>query len=109
MGTIVGPSGEVRRALRHLKAVMPATGLRFSTLQVALAVGTRCVVVFAEFVALGCNNNIEGNCEVLKSPVGGDEHREAFCAVQVQKQPGMIQLLAKLQGQWRCATCWRIP
>eukprot|EP00959_Pyramimonas_sp_CCMP1952_P238321 4980311-Pyramimonas_sp.AAC.1 len=94
---IAGPSVEVLRALKHLKAVMPGTGLRFSALQVIPAAGKRSTVDFAEFVSLGCDVFADGNCEVLKSPVGDDAHCRAFCAKQVQKQQSIIQFLADLQ------------
>ena len=95
---LAGPSAEVLRALAHLKTVMAPVGLRFSTLQLVPASGARCTVDFAPFVAHGCDVFAEGNCEVLKSPVGDEVFCKAFCAKQVEKQQGTIQFLAELQN-----------
>ena len=72
-GLLAGPSAEVLRALRHLLAVMPALGLRFSSLVVAAAAGPHHQINFDPFLEAGCS---DGGLEVLNSPIGS----ETFCA-----------------------------
>ena len=80
-GILAGSSNEVLRALRHMKKVMPIVGLRFSSLQVAAAVpGPQDAESFQAFVAEGCTPALDGNVEVLKSPIGDDSFCRAFCA-----------------------------
>ena len=75
-GVIAGPSEDTLRALRHRKQVMPLVGLRFSRLQVAnAAFGLQPVEEFAAFVAEGCTPILDGNLDILKSPIGSEEGR----------------------------------
>ena len=70
-GVIGGVDTEVLRALRHMKLVMPLVGLRFSHLQVcAASFEVQPAERFVEFVGEGCTPVLDGNLEVLKSPIG---------------------------------------
>ncbi len=96
-GIIAGASGEVLRGLRHMKRVMPMVGLRFSLLQVVAAVpGPQSLERFQVFVAEGCVPALDGNFEVLKSPVGDDAFCRAFCARVATKQRAVLEFLGGL-------------
>ncbi len=96
-GVLAGDSAEVLRALRHMKRVMPAAGLRFSHLQVAAASSEpQEERVFEEFVREGCAAILDGNMEVLKSPLGTDEFSRAYCLEVAEKQRGILNYLADL-------------
>ena len=84
-GLLAGKSDEVLRALRHLKLIMARFGLKFSTLQVVPAAGRNAQVDHAPFVAEGCTIQEDGNCEVLKSPIGDEKHCKQFCKKQAAK------------------------
>ena len=96
-GTIAGRRSEVWRALRHMKAVMPSVGLRFSLLRVvAAAPGQQTEESFAEFVAEGCVPVLDGNFEVLKSPIGELGFSRAYCQRVASKQGAVLDFLTDL-------------
>ena len=96
-GVIAGRSGEVLRALKHMRVVMPMVGLRFSQLQVvAAAYGDQPVERFAYFVAEGCTPVLDGNFEILKSPIGENTFCRTFCEKMVAKQSKVLTFLAEL-------------
>ncbi len=72
-------------------------GLRFSQLQVAAAAfGTQAEESFAAFTAVGCTSVLDGNLEVLKSPIGDAEFLWAFCLKVAAKQRDTWTFLAEL-------------
>ncbi len=96
-GILAGRRSEVLRALRHVKTVMPSVGLRFSLLQVVAATpGAQAAENFAEFVAEGCTPVLDGNFEVLKSPVGDLEFSRGYCQKVAAKHGAVLNLLADL-------------
>ena len=96
-GIAAGSQEEVLRALRHMRKVMPLVGLRFSHLQVAAASFDRQPAErFAPFVGEGCTPILDGNVEVLKSPVGDHEFCRSYCMRMVEKQRGLLTFLAEL-------------
>ncbi len=96
-GVLAGDSDELLRALRHMKTVMPSVGLRFSHLQIAAASGEQQQEdVFEEFVREGCTAVLDGNMEVLKSPIGTHEFCRAYCLEAAEKQRDTLNYLAEL-------------
>ena len=96
-GIIAGRSSEVLRALQHMKLVMPLVGLRFSFLQVAAAnTDMQPAERFALFTAEGCTAALDGNIEVLKSPIGEDAWCRAYAMRVVKKQRDVLTFLAEL-------------
>ena len=77
--------------------VMPLVGLRFSQLQVATAAaGTQAVESFSAFAAEGCTPVLDGNVEVLKSPIGDAEFSRSYCLKLAAKQRSVLSFLAEL-------------
>ena len=95
-GFLAGASGEVLRALKHLLAVMPQVGLRFSSLQLVAAAGPHHRVNFDPFLALGCSVNGDGDIEVLKSPIGTDAFCQSYSQGLVDKQLGVLDAVAAI-------------
>ena len=96
-GVVAGNADEVLRAIQHMKKVMPMVGLRFSQLQVAAAAyGIQPEEKFATFKAEGCTPVLDGNVEVLKSPIGDAEFSRSFCLKVAAKQREVLTFLAEL-------------
>ena len=96
-GVIERHEPEVLRAIQHIKRVMPLVGFRFSTMQVvAAAAGTRDPERFRAFRDEGCIAALDGNFEVLKSPIGDDTFCEAFCSRVAAKQGKVLEFLSEL-------------
>ena len=95
-GLLARKSGEVLRALTHLKRVMPMVGLKFSTLQLVPAALDAHTFQVEPFTALGGQMCSEGNVEILKSPVGTQEFCQQYCLQQVGKQRALFEFLAEL-------------
>ena len=91
-----GTSGEVARALGHLRLVMPRLGLSFSTLQAIPAAGARSTVDCQRFIELGCTIHLGGNVEILKSPIGTLEYCKEFCNQQAAKFREVLTFLGEL-------------
>ena len=68
-GFLAGASGEVLRALKHLLAVMPQVGLRFSSLQLVAAAGPHHRVNFDPFLALACTVNAMATLRFSSPPL----------------------------------------
>ncbi len=69
-GFFAGKQAEVRRALVHLRPIMPSLGLRFSMLEVVPAAGPAHSIDLQAFREPGCSVNETANVEILKSPIG---------------------------------------
>ena len=96
-GVIAGKSAEVLRALRHMQTVMPSVGLRFSQLQIAAAsYAPQPPERFSLFVAAGCTPVLDGNLEVLKSPLGTTEFCRTYCQKVADRQRGILTFLSEL-------------
>ena len=96
-GVIAGDESEVLRAIQHMKKVMPMVGLRFSMMQVvAAAAGPQHPGRFGAFQDEGCTPALDGNFEVLKSPIGDDTFCRAFCSRVAEKQAKVIEFLSDL-------------
>ena len=98
-GVIAGDESEVLRAIQHKKRVMPMVGLRFSMLQVvAAAAGPQHPGRFRAFQDEGCTPALDGNFEVLKSPIADDTFCKAFCSRVVEKQAKSARIFVRT---WR--------
>ena len=87
----------VLRALKHMRSVKPMVGLQFSQLQVvAVAYGWQPVKRFSYVVAKGCIPVLDGNFEVLKSPIGDTTFCHTFCEKMVAKQSKLLTFLVEL-------------
>jgi len=96
-GVIAGASGELLRAVRHMQTVIPSVGLRFSQLQVSAAsYELRPVERFRLFADFGCTPILNGNLEVLKSPIGSAELCREYCMKIARKQQSVLTFLAEL-------------
>ena len=96
-GVIGGVDTEVLRALRHMKLVMPLVGLRFSHLQVcAASFEVQPAERFVEFVGEGCTPVLDGNLEVLKSPIGSSDFCREYAMKFADKQKDLLTFLAEL-------------
>ena len=95
-GVLAGNSAQVLRALRHLLAVMPRTGLQFSSLRIVAAAGEHHGVNFDPFLAAGCDVNGAGDREVLKSPIGSVDFCTSFSQAIADKQLSIVEAVAAL-------------
>ena len=96
-GVIAGDESEVLRAIQHMKKVMPMAGLRFSMMKVvAAAAGPQHPGRFRAFQDEGCTPALDGNFEVLKSPIGDDTCCRAFCSRVAGKQAKVLEFLSEL-------------
>ena len=96
-GVIAGDESEVLRAIQHMKKVMPMVGLRFSMMQVvAAAAGPQHPGRFRAFQDEGCTPALDGNFEVMKSPIGDDTFCRAFCSRVAEKQAKVLEFLSEL-------------
>ena len=77
-GVIAGDEPEVLRAIQHVKRAMLLVELRISMKVVAAEAGTQDPDRFQAFRDEGCIAVLDGNFEVLKSPIGDDTFRNAF-------------------------------
>ena len=76
---------------------MPMVGLRFSMMQVlAAAAGPQCPGRFQTFQDEGCTPALDGNFEVLKSPIGDDTFCRGFCSRVAEKQAKVLEFLSEL-------------
>ena len=96
-GFLAGRDSEVRRALQHIKPIMPALGLRFSMLEVVPAAGPNHAVDLAGFQALGCSLNETGNLEVLKSPIGDTSYCEEYCVDALERTLKAVRAVGTLR------------
>jgi hypothetical protein len=78
-GVIAGTQGEVLRAIRHLKAVLPRVGLEFSKLEATPASAGQSTIDRVAFESSGVFLNMSGNMVVMKAPVGDDDFMSDFC------------------------------
>ncbi|CAE7428869.1 unnamed protein product [Symbiodinium sp. KB8] len=110
-GLLAGPSAEVLRALRHLLAVLPSVGLRFSSLVVAAAAGPHHQINFDPFLEAGCSSSGAGDLEVLKSPIGSETFCADFSRKLVDKQLVAVHAVGQLPDAqvgyylFRCSCC----
>ena len=80
-----------------MKRVMPMVGFRFSMIQVvAAAAGPQHPGCFQTFQDEGCTPALDGNFEVLKSPIGDDTFCRAFCSSVAEKQAKVQEFLFEL-------------
>lgn len=84
-GFFAGEAAEVERVMAHCQQVMPALGLRFSSLIVAPAAGEQRDVDMSVFERFGCTIAEKGNVEILKSPCGDAAYCVEFCKRYVAK------------------------
>ena len=80
-----------------MKRVMPLVELRFSMMHVVAAeAGTQDPERFRAFRDEGCIAALDGNFEVLKSPIGDDTFCRAFCSRVAAKQGKVLEFLSGL-------------
>jgi len=116
-GILAGPAVEVLRVLQHMKQILPAVGLKFSSLVVATAAGNSHTVDLASFEREGCTVSPEGNIEILKSPVGTEAFCREFCNKKAKKAAGVAKAIASLGDaqvgyyllRWSCNVPARRP
>ena len=101
-GIIAGPSEEVRRALAHLRVLMPSLGLRFSRLEVTTAAGEAHNVHLDAFRDLGCTINLTQCLEIMKAPTGSRQFCEEVASKRVRKATHIVQAIAEVPDE-HCA------
>lgn len=109
-GLLAGSADEVLRVLRHMKSVLPSVGLQFSSLAVTTAAGCRHAVDLTIFEQEGCTISLDGNAEILKSPVGTDAFCKEFCSKRAGKAAEVAKAIASLSDaqvgyyllRWSC-------
>ena len=85
-GLLAGPSAEVFRCVVHWQGVLPQLGLRLSSAVLAPAVASAPIIDYSGFAALGCTTQADGNYEVLRSCIGTDAFRLAYCRERAGQQ-----------------------
>ena len=107
-GVIAGDEPEVLRAIQHMKKVMPLVVLRFSMMQVVAAeAGSQDPERFRAFRDEGCIMALDGNLEVLKSPIGDDTHFVGHFAPVSLRNKGKCQNFCQDSAIHRSRIFWQ--
>jgi hypothetical protein len=101
-GFLAGDSGEVLRALQHIKPLMPALGLRFGRLGAIPAAGQRSAIDETAYIHSGCTINKEQCVSIMKSPIGTIEFCEQEAGKRVEKAVKAMHAITSLPDQ-HCA------